>query len=185
MTHPDLARLYRRFTRDGAAAQPLPSIDALLALAEGEQSAETERLLADVGRSGMQADLLRFARALKAESALLGVEMEQAFEHQGRGHAHGSRRSRAAAAPRRQWLRISAGLAAGLLVAIGVWSVQHKPQVVAPVVAGASAQQHASPDRIFAALSDQQVQPGRAQGDKIFRSDFRRDQIFRSQFTDG
>jgi len=77
---PDVAKLYRRFTRSRAAAAPLPEVEALLALADGQQSDETERLLADVARSGMHADLLRFTRALAPESARLGAQLDRALE---------------------------------------------------------------------------------------------------------
>ena len=76
---PDVAKLYRRFTRSRAAAAPLPEVEALLALADGQQSDETERLLADVARSGMHADLLRFTRALAPESARLGAQLDRAL----------------------------------------------------------------------------------------------------------
>jgi hypothetical protein len=80
-------------------AAPLPEVDVLLALADGQQSQETDRLLADVARSGMHADLLRFARALAPESAALGAQLDRALERPAADHAHAraTRRMQAAA----------------------------------------------------------------------------------------
>ena len=171
---PAVAKLYRRFTRSRAATAPLPEADTLLALADGLHSEETERLLADVARSGLHADLLRFTRALAPESARLGVELEQALERPGADHA---RRGRLAthAAPRRGWLRVAAGVAAGLIVAVAVFSVQRTQSPAAPNVAATTI---AKTDRIFAALNDRGS--ARARGDRIFSGDFKTDEIFKA-----
>ena len=126
MSKTGLANLYRRFTRRQPTTTALPQVDALLALAEGEHGADTERMLADVGRSGLHADLLRLARALAPESARLGVRLEQAFEIQAPGHRAAQRPMRKVA-PRRDWLRSVGALAAALLVAVAVWSFQRSP----------------------------------------------------------
>jgi len=176
----NLIRLYRRFTRS-APVQSLPQTDALLALADGEHSADAERLLGDVARSAVHADLLRFARALAPESARLGVQLEQAFETSVPGHREARRQSpRHAAAARRGWLRMTASLAACLLVAIFVWSVQQRH--VAPTPASPMTASAAAPDRIFAALDDS-ARP--AKSDEIFRGRFSRDQIFQAKFNGG
>ena len=175
---PDVADLYRRFTRSRAATAPLPEADALLALADGQHNDETERLLADVARSGMHADLLRFTRALEPESARLGVELERALEGPGAGHARGRRRTAHAIAPQRTWLRVATGLAAGLVVAIAVWSVQ-RTHTAAPVHVAAAAPKS---DRIFAALDEGKSTAQRP--DSIFRGDFKSDEIFKAKFND-
>jgi hypothetical protein len=177
---PDVTSLYRRFTRSRAAAAPLPDVDALLALADGQQSDETERLLADVARSGMHADLLRFARALAPESARLGTQLDRAHERPAADHARRGRHTTHAATSQRGWLRIAASVAAGLVVAVAVWSVQrtHLP------TASTAAVTTAKSDRIFAALSDSS--PASAPSpDRIFHADFKPDEIFRGKFSGG
>jgi hypothetical protein len=177
---PDVAKLYRRFTRSRAAAAPLPEVDALLALADGQQSDDTERLLADVTRSGMHADLLRFARALAPESARLGAQLDRALERPAADHARRGRQVAHAATAQRNWLRVATSVAAGLVVAIAVWSVQrtHAPTALDAV---ATTQK---PDRIFASVDDRNS--ARAQGgDRIFRGDFKPDEIFKAKFSGG
>ena len=175
----DLGTLYRRYTRDGQNPQ-IPDVDTLLALAEGEKSAQAERLLAEVARSGLHADLLRFTRALAPESARLGVQLEQAFDADRAGHRLVRRAAaRQAAAPQRRWLRASASLAAALAVAVAVWSLQHRGT---PLPAPPTAATQPGSDRIFAA--GEKSTQGRAT-DEIFRGEFKRDQIFKSEFTGG
>jgi len=177
---PDVAKLYRRFTRSRAAAAPLPEVDALLALADGQQSDETERLLADVARSGMHADLLRFARALAPESARLGAQLDRALERPAADHARRDRHAAHAAGAQRGWLRVVSSVAAGLVVAIAVWSVQRTHTPTTPTAVAATAKS----DRIFAAVEDR----GSAQaprGDRIFHADFKPDEIFRGKFSGG
>jgi len=177
----DVAKLYRRFTRSRAAAAPLPEVEALLALADGQQSDETERLLADVARSGMHADLLRFTRALAPESARLGAQLDRALERPAADHARRGRHATHAATPQRGWLRAAASVAAGLVVAIAVWSVQ---RTHAPPSAATTAAATEKSDRIFAALNE----PSSARGpesDRIFHADFKPDEIFRGKFSGG
>lgn len=174
---PDVAKLYRRFTRSRLASAPLPEADALLELADGQQNDATERLLSDVARSGMHADLLRFTRALEPESARLGVELERALDGPAADHARGRRRDSRAVAARRNWLRVATSLAAGLVVAIAVWSVQ-RTHTVMPATAVAQAPR---PDRIFAAADDRL--PGSQGADRIFRADFKPDEIFKGKFS--
>ena len=175
----NLTRLYRRFTRSGNV-QSLPQPDTLLALVDGEHSADTERLLGDVARSGMHADLLRFARALTPESARLGVRLEQVFESSPAGHRH-ERESSRHAAGRRGWLRMATSIAACLLAAVAVWSVQQRRGAPAPGTMTA-ASTTAAPDRIFAAVDDA---PQQAKSDEIFHGAFKEDRIFRSKFNRG
>jgi len=176
---PDVANLYRRFTRSRAAAAPLPEVDTLLALADGQQSDETDRLLADVARSGMHADLLRFARALAPESARLGTQLDRALERPAADHARRARHAPHAPNAKRGWLRVAASVAAGLVVAVAVWSVQRTHQPTGPIAATT-----AKSDRIFAAIDDRG--PASAQGsDRIFHADFKPDQIFRGKFSGG
>ncbi len=177
MIKPDIANLYRRFTRRQPLAAALPPVEALLALAEGEPGADSERMLGEVGRSGMNADLLRFARALAPESARLGVQLEQALDAGSAGHRR-DRRPQYNAAPQRGWLRTAGALAAGLLVAVAVWSFQ-RSHVLTP--ADVAAANQPVPDRIFAALGEQSA--GTRSSDKrdeIFRADFKPDRIFKS-----
>jgi hypothetical protein len=177
MSKPGLASLYRRFTRRQPVATALPQVESLLALAEGEHGADTERMLADVGRFGMHADLLRFARALAPESARLGVRLEQVFDAGAVGHRQGQQRSSRNAVPRRGWLRAAGSIAAGVLVAVAVWSFQHNRSLVpAGDVAAVKAQ---VPDRIFAALGNDRPAPS-IKADVIFRADFKSDRIFKS-----
>jgi hypothetical protein len=175
-----VAKLYRRFTRSRAATAPLPDADALLALADGQQSDETERLLGDVARSGLHADLLRFTRALEPESARLGVQLERALERPAADHARRARHATYAVTPQRNWLRVAASVAAGLVVAIAVWSVQGTRVPAAPSAAAPAPKT----DRIFAALDDRGS--ARAQGsDRIFRADFKPDEIFKEKISGG
>jgi type VI protein secretion system component VasK len=170
--------LYRRFTRRQPVTTPLPQVESLLALAEGEHGADTERMLADVGRSGLHADLLRFARALAPESARLGVQLEQVFDMGAAGHRHGARSSRNAA-PRRGWLRAAGSIAAGVLVAVAIWSFQHNRSL--PPAGEVAATKAPVPDRIFAALGDRNERAApNAKSDMIFRADFKSDRIFKS-----
>lgn len=178
MNKPNLARLYRRFTR--SRSQPLPEVDALVALAEGDHSEQTERLLSDVARSGPHADLLRFARALQPESARLGAELERAFEAAAPRHRGGSRAPRIAAAPNR-FVRVAASLAACLLVAVAVWTVQQSRIAPPAPVAAVKA---VRPDRIFAGLGAEQRGPGRG-SDAIFHGTFNGDRIFTGEFNGG
>ena len=181
MSKPDIARLYRRFTRTqtrGDALSPL-DVDALVALGEGDHSEQTERLLADAGRSGLHADLLRLARALQPESARLGSELERAFEAASPQHRSRGRQVRIATMPRRS-LRIASALAASLIAAVVVWSFQRDhASAPAPVVAAA----HHAPDRIFASLGADARSPGRV--DRIFHADFNADKIFTAEFNGG
>jgi ferric-dicitrate binding protein FerR (iron transport regulator) len=148
----------------------------LLALAEGEHDAESERMLADVGRSGLHADLLHFARALSPESARLGVQLEQAFDVGAPGHRRASR-SQHRASPRRGWMRVAGSIAAGVLVAVAVWSFQHNRTL--PQGGEVAASKAQVPDRIFAALGNE-GSAANTKGDVIFRADFRGDRIFKS-----
>jgi hypothetical protein len=171
-----LENLYRRFTR--RQPTPLPQVESLLALAEGEHDADRERMLADVGRSGLQADLLRFARALSPESARLGVQLEQAFDAGALGHRRASR-SQHSASPRREWMRAAGSIAAGVLVAVAVWSFQQNRSL--PQAGDVAAMRAQLPDRIFAALGNERDRSApKTKGDVIFRADFMGDRIFKS-----
>ncbi|HEX3123786.1 MAG TPA: hypothetical protein VHQ21_10850 [Rhodanobacteraceae bacterium] len=179
---PDVAKLYRRFTRSRAASAPLPEVDALLALADGQQSDETERLLADVARSGMHADLLRFARELAPESARLGAELERALERPAADHARRARHTAHAPTAQRGWLRVAASVAAGLVVAIAVWTVQRAPAPTAATAAATTT--NSNSDRIFAAVDDRSSASTPA-SDRIFHAEFKPDEIFHGKFSGG
>lgn len=169
----EIANLYRRHTRHDHAA--LPEVDALLTLADGETGTHDERTLGDVGRYGLQADLLRFARDLAPESARLGVHLEQAFDQRSATHRGGRHASRAT--PRRPWLRAAGAVAAGLIVAISVWT--SRPERVTPQVVAAKATTAGNTgDRIFAAL-ERKGATGQS-GDRIFQGEFAPDRIFSS-----
>jgi len=171
----NIADVYRRFTRDGQSRRE-PNLDALLALADGERSPQSERALGEVERSGMHADLLRFARALTPESARLGVALEQAFDADRSAHRLDRRMGVRHSAPaRRGWLRVAASVVAGLTVAVAVWSLQqHRAEPLAPTTAQTPASQ-ATGDRIFAAIENA---PRGQKSDEIFRGEFNRDRIF-------
>lgn len=175
-----LARLYRRCTR-ARVSESLPDVDALLALADGERTASAERLVADVGRSGVHADLLRFARALAPESARLGVQVEQAFDAATPAHRRGDQRNARRAGARPAALRFVASLAAAVIVGVAVWGLQQR-HASPPVVARSAPAASQPPDRIFAAL-DTRAQ--RSNGDRIFRAEFSPDQIFKGKFNRG
>jgi hypothetical protein len=177
---PDVAKLYRRFTRSRAASAPLPEVDALLALADGQQSDETERLLADVARSGMHADLLRFARELAPESARLGAELELALERPAADHARRARHTAHAPTAQRGWLRVAGSVAAGLVVAIAIWTVQRAPAPMPSTAAAATT----NPDRIFAAADDRSSESTPA-SDRIFHAEFKADEILNGKFSGG
>ena len=181
MNKPDLARLYRAFTRSRVPDSALPQLDAdaLVALAEGEHSEQTERLLSDAGRSGLHADMLRFAHALRPESARLGAELEQAFEVAAPQHRVAGRATRTAASPRRP-LRIAGALAASLLAAVVVWTYQQKSLSPPAPVASVRAPQA---DRIFAALDE--PLGSRNGPDRIFHGGFASDKIFKGEFNGG
>lgn len=174
-----LVDIYRRFTRR-SASRPLPDVDALLALADGERSGDSARTLSDVAQSGLHADLLRFSRALAPESARLGMALERELEsaahrQSGRGHRR--------AGERRVLRRIAVGLAACLVVVSAVWLVRpHQTSAPAATVATRS---QAPSDRIFAALDAPAPRPGRDQRDQIFRASFvrDRDRIFKAPFN--
>jgi len=170
MKTPEIANLYRRHTRRNRAV--LPQVDALLTLVDGEAGAEAERTLDDVGRFGLQADLLRFARDLAPESARLGVQLEQAFDSRGAVH-RGDRRS-SHAAPRRSWLRTAGAVAAGLLVAVSVWTWRNEREGSGAELVVAAPKG----DRIFAAMEGK-ASANRSR-DEIFRGTFTPDRIFRS-----
>jgi hypothetical protein len=178
MIKPGLANVYRRFTRH-QAPEALPQVGALLALADGEHGVQTERLLTEVGRSGLHADLLRLARALSPESARLGVQLEQAFDATSAGHRR-DRRPLRNAAPHRGWLRAASALAAGLLIAVAVWSLQRSHTVAPAEQHPVAASDKAVPDRIFAALSERRAPASAGKSDQIFRADFKPDRIFKS-----
>jgi len=179
----NIGSLYRRVTRTGAAAAALPQADVLQALAEGEHSEATERLLNEVTRSGMHADLLRFAQALAPESARLGVELEHTLDISQADHARIQRRSARGASPRRNWVRTVASVAAGLVVAVAVWSLQKTHDM--PSNQGTTAAVAPASDRIFVALDESRTARQSAKPDQIFRTDFKSDQIFKAQFTGG
>ena len=174
MNKPSLSRILR----SQAEAGDLTEIGALLALAHGERPADAERVLAEIARSPLNGDLLRFARALEPASAALSAEFESALRAGTRPHRSTGARSPVHRGARR-W-RIGAALAASLLAAVAVWNVQ-RAQKVSPASAPV-AQTPVAPDRIFASLDDRSGSP---RGDEIFRAEFSVDEIFRWKGNDG
>ena len=80
-------------------------------------------------------------------------------------------------------MRGVASLAAGLAIAIAVWTLQRthndiSPQDNSAAVAPAS-------DRIFVALDESRGTRQASKPDQIFRTNFRGDEIFKAQFTGG
>ena len=172
------ADLYRRCTRV-RSSEPLPEVDALLALADGERTPSADRLIADAARSGLHADLVRFTRALAPESARLGSRLEQAFETA--APAEHRRTAARRAAPRHGAMRLVASLAAGVIVAVAVWGLQQR-QSGPPAPDPSAALLQLKADRIFAAADKPANGHG---GDVIFRAPFAPDRIFKGKFSGG
>jgi hypothetical protein len=174
MNKPNLSSIFRSQVETGDVAE----IDALLALARGERPADAERVLAQIARSPLNADLLRFARDLESDAAALSAEFASALRETAGSH-RGAGAQRLTHRGVRRW-RIGAALAASLIAAVAVWNVQHVQKATsmgAPV-----AQAPVASDRIFADLNDGAAARGR---DEIFRGDFRADEVSTRKGHDG
>ena len=175
MNKPTLANLYRHATRD-AAGTALPDADGLVALARGERPADAERIVAEIAQSALQSDLLHFTRALEPATNALSAEMAATFGEDRMRLSHTRRyvpRERAASGRWRNARRVGFGVAAAMIVAVTIWSQQHRVGVApAPIVEAGPAQ-----DRIFAAFDERAV--ANNQGDEIFNGSFKDDVIFR------
>ena len=174
MNKPSLSRILRSHAQAG----DLVEIDALLALAHGERPADAEGVLAEIARSPLNGDLLRFARDLEPASAALSEELASALSGTAQSHRNAGLQ-RMAHRRARRW-RVGAALAASLLAAVAVWNVQ-RVQKTSPASAPL-AQTPVAPDRIFASMNDR---PTSVRGDEIFRAEFPVDRIFSWNDHDG
>ena len=182
MNDMSLSRLYRRLL----STREQPVVDAHeLASAMGADGLASERraaLAADLAASPQHADLARMLRALEPASAALA-------EHVGRtrhlAHTQRTRHTRSAAAARRgrtHRLRWAGGVAACLMVTLGLtlWHLEsvrhahHHTATLTPKV-------HATPlsdriftseDVIFAASDAARHGHPRTRGDELFRGSF-------------
>ena len=173
-----LANLYRQATRT-ARGSNLPDADMLLALARGERPADAERIVAEVAQSALHSDLLHFTRALEPPSSALSAALETAFAEGRDAHARAAARTpyRVAAGRWQTWRRAAVGVAAAMVAAIAIWSMQQRMIDVAQTAATSAPRQ----DRIFAAWDDRVA--ATSQHDEIFRADFRSDEIFHGAFS--
>ena len=167
MSKPSLSRIFR----DHAGAGDLAEIDVLLALAHGERPADAEHVLAEIARSPLNGDLLRFARDLEPAAATLSTELATAMRESQQFHRNADAQ-RPVHGVARRW-RVGAALAASLLAAVAVWNVQ-RVQKASPASAPL-AQTPVAPDRIFASMNDRSTA---VRGDEIFRAEFPVDKIF-------
>jgi hypothetical protein len=137
-----------------------------------DATADVDQLIAQIPRSPLQRDLIRFARDLEPESAQLSASLESVLNsdvvvHRNRFAAQRSARGR------RTW-RIASALAASLIAAVVVWSGSNlnrsHPSEPTASVGG---------DRIFSSFNENSVAT-QSGSDKIFTGDFRTDEIFSS-----
>ena len=170
-------RSLSRIFRSQAQAGDLAEIEALLALAHGGRPADAERVLAQIARSPLNGDLLRFARDLEPASAALSAEFASTLRGSPAGH-RGVTANRTMHGAARRW-RIGVAVAASLLAAVAVWNGQREERApsVAPIAHTAT-----PPDRIFANLDDR---TSLRRGDEIFRAEFHADKIFSWNEHDG
>jgi hypothetical protein len=132
---------------------------------------DIDQLIAQVPRSSLQRDLIRFARDLEPESVALSANLESVLN--GRGNAHRHRpATRRSAQGRRHW-RIASALAASLIAAVALWNAGTFSRSHVPMPTSVAN------DRIFSGLNDSSVATQNAPGrDEIFKADFRADEIF-------
>jgi len=154
MNKPNLSEIYR----NGAPSR-------------SEAVSDIDQLIAEIPRSPLQRDLIRFARDLEPESAALSAHLESVLNG-GREVRHRRFAAQRSAHGRRNW-RIASALAASLIAAVAVWNgtrVNHPH--TSPIATAAS-------DRIFSSLNDDSVATKSTSGnDQIFHGDFRPDEIF-------
>lgn len=179
MTERSLSSLYRRLaaqSRDGLG--DLLDADTLVAAADGSLRGDRrDEVAMRLARSEAQTDLVRLLRELAPAAQALADEVS------GRSiatHARGGRALRHAIGPRRHNTLRWTGLAACLVATLGaVGLYQHQQRERAQEAEIAAAMEAAArPDRIFTSVDRifsagiDGVQPGRADGDTLFRSNF-------------
>ncbi|MBS0570060.1 MAG: hypothetical protein JSS28_05600 [Proteobacteria bacterium] len=168
MNDRDLKNLFGQSARRGRE-MAVPDVDALIELARLPHAEEAA--------SPLHADLLRFSRELEPASARLGADLAAALgaAHPVAAHRRATPR-RAAIAPRR-WRLAAAAMAASLVAAFVLFSVQ-RDRAHTPATASTAA---AVPDRIFAGFDEHRLATGGTHhGDEIFRANFVPDEIFNS-----
>lgn len=158
MNKPNLSDIYR----NAAANRAEPALDV-------------DQLIAEIPRSPLQRDLIRFARDLEPESAALSASLESILNDGNVVHRRRSATQRSARG-RRTW-RIASAFAATVFAAVAVWSAGsfNRSHDAAPAAVAASG------DRIFSAMSDDSVaSKSNAGHDEIFNGKFHSDEIFNS-----
>lgn len=143
----------------------------------GEPAADrdVDQLIAEIPRSPLQRELIRFARDLEPESAALSVKLESVLNGDSAVHRRRFAAPRSAHG-RRNW-RIASALAATVIAAVAVWSagtLNRSHHQVPSAMTTAN-------DRIFSAMSDDSVaQKSEGGHDEIFNGSFHADEIFSS-----
>jgi hypothetical protein len=135
---------------------------------------DVDQIIAEIPRSPLQRDLIRFARDLEPESAALSADLESVLNG-GRVARHRRFAAQRSRHGRRSW-RIASALAASLIAAVAVWTttrINHShPSTTAATVES---------DRIFSGLNEESVATKSSMNhDQIFRGDFVPDEIFNS-----
>jgi hypothetical protein len=155
MNKPNLSEIYR----NGAQSR-------------SDAASDVDQIIAEIPRSPLQRDLIRFARDLEPESAALSANLESVLNG-GRVVRHRRFAAQRSAHGRRNW-RIASALAASFIAAVAVWTSTrfNHPQPSTQVATAAS-------DRIFSSINEESVATKSSTGhDQIFRGDFRPDEIF-------
>ncbi|HEX3897010.1 MAG TPA: hypothetical protein VHW73_12440 [Rudaea sp.] len=155
MNKPNLSKIYRNGTPNRS--------DAV---------SDVDQLIAEIPRSPLQRDLIRFARDLEPESAALSANLESVL-NSGDAARHRRFAAQRSAHGRRNW-RIASALAASLIAAVAVWNgtrfTHPHPSTAVAVTAN---------DRIFSSLNEDSVATKSSMGnDQIFHGDFVPDEIF-------
>ncbi|MEP6482806.1 MAG: hypothetical protein ABJB01_00045 [Rudaea sp.] len=175
MNKPSLSHIFRNGTR---SAEGVLDAEAILALANGQQTADADRIHASIAHR----DLIRFARDLQNESAALSTDVALAFAAEQPAHRRSNTSQRSAHGQRR-W-RIASAVAATFVAAIAIWS-SHRVSTPAPSTTATAATARA-PDHIFAAFDDRAMANNNSRADdRIFHADFVPDEIFNSRHNDG
>ncbi len=156
MNKPTLSEIYRNGMQNSSDA-----------------SADVDQIIAQIPRSPLQRDLIRFARDLEPESAQLSANLESVLNSDVVVHRRRLATQRSARG-RRTW-RIASALAASLIAAVAVWSGSNLNRSHS----SARTQAAATGDRIFSSFNEGAVAT-RSSSDKIFRGDFHTDEIFSS-----
>ena len=157
MNKPNLGEIYR----NGATSR-------------SEALSDVDQIIAEIPRSPLQRDLIRFARDLEPDSAALSANLESVLN--GGGVARHRRFAAQRSAQGRRTWRIASALAASLIAAVAVWSGvgfdhPHSSTTTASVAS----------DRIFSSLNEESIATkSPASRDQIFHGDFVPDEIFNS-----